>query len=159
MGTHVTALICVAPSIVRGCVAVTLDCTCEVAVTTTVLVGTVAGALYNPLCLSIVPGSPLPPLCRATLQFTRVLLRFRTVAVHCEVFNTVTSRGVQDTVIVGVAVLEETEPQDVTRASAAANPKNKSPCFQCNVARSLRSFRSNTRNPPHPRPGELCTRA
>ena len=52
----------------------------EVAVTvTTLLVGTADGAVYFPV-LSIDPNGPVPvPL---TAQFTRVLLKFRTVAVH-----------------------------------------------------------------------------
>ena len=57
--TQVTAVIAVAGSIVRPCVAVRVDCTWEVAVTvTTLLVGTVAGAVYNPP-LSIDPV-PVP---------------------------------------------------------------------------------------------------
>jgi hypothetical protein len=54
-----------------------VDCTCEVAViVTTLLVGTVPGAVNNPP-LEIDPV-PVPP----TDQFTSVLLRFKTVAVH-----------------------------------------------------------------------------
>src|SRR5579871_6793481 len=68
--TQVTALIAVACSMVRPCVAVRVACTCEVAVmVTTLLVGTVAGAVYKPALVM----APLPvPL---TDQFTRVLLR------------------------------------------------------------------------------------
>ena len=69
--TQVTVAIAVAASIVRFCVAVVLDDTWEVAViVTTLLVGTVDGAVKRPPLL-IVPV-PVPP----TLQFTRVLLRF-----------------------------------------------------------------------------------
>ena len=75
--TQVTAAIAVACWSVRLCVAVKVDCTWEVAViVTTLLVGTVVGAVYKPP-LVIVPF-PVP----LTVQFTRVLLRFKTVAVH-----------------------------------------------------------------------------
>ena len=75
--TQVTVLIAVGWTRVKLCVPVNVDCTCEVAVTvTTLLVGTVPGAVYNPP-LEI---DPLPvPL---TVQFTSVLLRFTTIAVH-----------------------------------------------------------------------------
>ena len=80
-------------------VAVKLDCACEVAVTvTTLLVGTAAGAVYTPPVL--IEPVPVP----LTDQFTRVLLRFKTEAVHCEVPSTVTAVGVHVTVIVGVVV-------------------------------------------------------
>jgi cellulose biosynthesis protein BcsQ len=50
---------------------------CDVAViVTTLLVGTVAGAVYNP------PAVMAPVPVPLTDQFTSVLLRFRTVAVH-----------------------------------------------------------------------------
>jgi hypothetical protein len=74
---QVTAAMAVGWTMVRFCVAVKVDCTCEVAViVTTLLVGTVPGAVYNPP-LEIDPV-PVPP----TDQFTSVLLRFKTVAVH-----------------------------------------------------------------------------
>ena len=52
----------------------------EVAViVTTLFVGTAGGAVYKPL-LSIEPNEPLPiPL---TVQVTRVLLKFKGVALH-----------------------------------------------------------------------------
>src|ERR1700693_1272480 len=84
--TQVTAAIAVACWSVRLCVAVKVDCTWEVAViVTTFLVGTVVGAVYK-TPLVIVP-LPVP----LTVQFTRVLLRFKTVAVHWEVPSTITS--------------------------------------------------------------------
>jgi hypothetical protein len=131
---QVTVWICVAGSSVRFCVAVTVDCTCDVAVTTMMLEalfvpGIVAGAVYNPP-LVIDPALPLPPPLMATLQFTRVLLRLRTVAVHCEVVRTVTSLGVHETVIVGVAVVLVLDPQEVTNASAVASPTKKNAWFQ-----------------------------
>ena len=74
---QMTAVIAVAATIVTFAVAVNVDCTCEVAViVTTLLVGTVAGAVYSPPVVI----EPLPvPL---TDQFTSVLLAFNTVAVH-----------------------------------------------------------------------------
>src|ERR1700746_2825120 len=72
---QVTAAIAVGWMMVRFCVAVRVDCTCEVAgIVTTFLVGTVPGAVYNPP-LEIEPV-PVP----LTDQFTRVLLAFNTVA-------------------------------------------------------------------------------
>jgi hypothetical protein len=62
---------------------------------------------------------PLPvPL---TLQFTRVLLSFVTFAVHCEVPNTITLVGEQETVIVGVDVVAALLPQEVSAAGKARN--------------------------------------
>ena len=111
--------------IVKFCVAVTVDETCDVAVTvTTLFVGTALGAVYSPALL-MVPALPLPPLLTATLQFTSVLLRFWTVAVHWEVVETVTSVGVHETVIVGVFVDDGLEPQELKIASNAANPTRK----------------------------------
>jgi hypothetical protein len=74
---QVTALIATAFWRVKLSVAVKVDCTCDTAViVTTLLVGTVAGAVYKPPLLI----DPLPvPL---TDQFTSVLLTFKTVAVH-----------------------------------------------------------------------------
>ena len=58
-------------------VPVKVDCAWAVAViVTTLLVGTVAGAVYTPLLL-IVP-LPVPLTC----QFANVLLKFEMVAVH-----------------------------------------------------------------------------
>jgi len=86
--TQTTALIVVAFSIVTVVVPVVVDCASEVAVTVaTLLVGTEIGAMYTPL-LSMVPNGPVPvPL---TDHFTRVLLRFVTIALHCAVPPTVT---------------------------------------------------------------------
>src|SRR5579864_485205 len=130
---------------VRVCVAVRVESACDVAVTVTMLlVGTVAGAVYKPP-LVIVPV-PVP----LTLQFTSVLVTPVPwgFAVHCEVVRTVTSRTEQDTVIVGGVVPVELEPQDVTNASAPANPNKKNACFQCDFTVSKWSFSSDTRNPP-----------
>ncbi len=73
-------------SSVKFCVVVRVDCTCEVAVMVTTLlatppvpVGIVPGAVYKPPD-EIVPGDPVP--VPETLQFTSVLLRFKTLAVH-----------------------------------------------------------------------------
>src|SRR5579872_21978 len=142
--TQVTALIAVACSMVKPCVAVRVFCTCEVAVmVTTLLVGTVAGAVYNPALLM----EPFPvPL---TDQFTRVLVRFTTVAVHCAVPSTVTSVGTQDTVIVGATAVE-VEPQELRIAAATTAPASNSRPFQRTSSRPSRKFRSNTRNPPGP---------
>jgi len=83
---QVTAVIAVACWMVTLAVAVNVDCACDVAVmVTTLFVGTVAGAVYRPLEVSIEPV-PVP----VTDQFTSVLLAFRTVAVHCAVPSTVT---------------------------------------------------------------------
>src|ERR1700681_30048 len=63
---HVTALIAVGCTSVKFCVVVKVDCTCEVAViVTTLLVGTVAGAVYTPPL--VIDPVPVPP----TVQFTR----------------------------------------------------------------------------------------
>ncbi len=43
----------------------------------------------------------MPVLLRATVQFTKVLLSFKTVAVHWDVPSKVTSLGVHDMVMVG----------------------------------------------------------
>ena len=136
-------MIAVAASMVRVCVAVRVESACDVAVTVTMLlVGTVAGAVYKPP-LVIVPV-PVP----LTLQFTSVLFTPMGFAVHWEVVSTVTSRGEQETVIVGEVVPVELEPQDVTNASAPASPNKKNACFQCDFTVSKWSFNSDTRNPP-----------
>jgi hypothetical protein len=75
--TQVRALIAVAGTKVIVWVAVNVDWACEVAViVTTLLVGTVPGAVYNP------PAVMAPVPVPLTDQLTSVLLRFRTVAVH-----------------------------------------------------------------------------
>ena len=116
--THVTALIAVGCTRVKLCVAVNVDCTCEVAViVTTLLVGTVAGAVYNPPL--VIDPVPVPP----TVQFTNVLLRFTTVAVHCEVPSTVTLTGTHEIVIVGAVVVEGLLPQEIRIAGTAIRAK------------------------------------
>src|ERR1700722_15637364 len=99
--SQMTAEIAVAGVSVTLSVAFRLPSTCEVAVIVmTLLVGTVAGAVYNPPLLI----DPFPD--PVTVQFTKVLLRLATVATHWEVPSTVTSVGSQETLIVGVAVVE-----------------------------------------------------
>jgi hypothetical protein len=118
---------------VRLCVAVNVDCTCEVAVIVTtfeVVFGIVAGAVYKPPAVIVPVPVPL------TLQFTSVLLRLMTLAVHCEVPSKVTSVGVQDTVIVGVVAVV-LEPQELRIPTAASNPKQ--------------SKRRSQRTLPHPK--------
>jgi hypothetical protein len=75
---QMTAVIAVAATIVRLAVAVKLACACaDAVIVTMLLVGTVAGAVYNPLVILI---DPLPvPL---TDQFTRLLVRPTTLPVH-----------------------------------------------------------------------------
>ena len=79
---QVTALIAVGSTRVRFCVAVKVDCACAVAVIVTTLFctlfadGIIAGAVYNPPL--VIDPVPVP----LTDQFTNVLLKFRTVAVH-----------------------------------------------------------------------------
>ena len=73
---QVTALMAVAGRIVIVAVAVREVCAWAIAViVTTLLVGTVCGAVYLPL-VSIVPKVEFPPATPPASQFTRVLLRF-----------------------------------------------------------------------------------
>lgn len=79
-------MIAVGSTRVRFCVEVSVDCTCDVAVTVTILmelplesVGSAAGAVYSPPAV-IDPADPVPVV--VTVQFTSVLLRFSTFAVH-----------------------------------------------------------------------------
>lgn len=145
---QMTAVIAVAATMVRLAVAVSVDWTWEVAVIVmTFVVGTVAGAVYSPLVISI---EPLPvPL---TDQLTRVLLALRTVAVHCAVPRTVTSApvpcvGTHEAVMDGATVVEA-EPQELRIASAAASPKMKRTRSQRTLCRPKWKFDSSTRNPP-----------
>ena len=138
----------VAASMVTDVVEVRLDCDWEVAViVTTLFVGTVAGAVYKPLVVSI---EPLPePL---TDQFTSVLLALSTVAVHCAVPSTVTSAPVpsvatHEAVMEGVTAVE-LAPQELRIAVAAVRPKKKRRRSQRTLSHPKRKFRSNTRNPP-----------
>ena len=72
---HVIALMAVAGRIVIVAVAVKDVCACATAVmVTTLLVGTVCGAVYLPL-VSIVPKVAFPPATPPACQLTRVLLR------------------------------------------------------------------------------------
>jgi hypothetical protein len=89
---------------------------------------------------------PLPvPL---TLQFTRVLVSFVTVAVHWEVPSTATLVGEQETAIVGVAVVAALLPQELSTAGNDRNARTKSRRSQPNQWHFNRNFGSNTRNPP-----------
>lgn len=121
--SQMMAVICVAATMVSVVVAVRVDCTWEVAVmVTTLLVGTLDGAVYKPLVWPMEPA--LVPL---TDQFTRVLLALMTVAVHCAVPFTVTSApvpvvGTQEALMVGATVVE-LEPQALREARATASPK------------------------------------
>ncbi len=126
---QITELIAVAATMVRFCVAVNVDCACDIAVmVTTLFVGTEAGAVYNPpLVMAPVPD----PL---TDQFTRVLLMFTTVAVHCEVPSTVTSIGTHEIVIVGTTAVV-LEPQELRIASATINPKQRRTRRQATASR------------------------
>jgi hypothetical protein len=85
----------------------------------TLFVGTAAGAVYKPP-LFMVPF-PVP----LTVQFTKVLLRFKTLAVHCDVASTVTSVGVHETVIVGVGLVLGVLPQELRIAAKAISPMKK----------------------------------
>jgi len=120
--TQVTAEIAVGCWMVKLAVAVKVDCTWDVAaMVTTLLVGTVEGAVNMPPVL--IDPVPVP----LTDQFTSVLLRFKTVAVHCEVPNTVTEVGVHVTVIVGVVVVVVLLllPQELIQAGMAMSARKK----------------------------------
>jgi len=145
---HMTAVIAVAATIVRLAVAVSVDCTWEVAViVTTLVLGTFAGAVYIPPLVI----EPLPvPL---TDQFTRVLLAFKTLAVHCAVPSTVTSDpvpwlAVHVAVMVGVTAVVLADPQELRTASATVSPKKKRTRSQRILRRPKWKFGSSTRNPP-----------
>src|SRR5580704_4430676 len=117
------------------------------AMVTTLFVGTVAGAVYRPLEVSIEPV-PVP----VTDQFTSVLLAFKTVAVHCAVPNTVTFDPVpwvetQVAVMEGVTAVEA-EPHELRIAKAAVSTKQKRRRSQRTLSRPQWKFGSNTRNPP-----------
>jgi len=111
---QITAVIAVAATMVKLAVAVRVDCTWEVAViVTTLVLGTVAGAVYSPPLVIEPFAVPL------TDQFTRVLLAFKTFAVHCAVPSTVTLVGTQETVIVGVTAAVGVLPQELRVSHAA----------------------------------------
>ena len=112
-------------------------------IVTTLLVGTVAGAVYNPPLVM----DPVPvPL---TVQFTRVLLRFVTVAVHCEVPSTVTLAGTHEIVIVGdVVVVAALLPQEERIAGTPIRAKKKRILSQRALSRPKWKNGSSTRNPP-----------
>jgi hypothetical protein len=64
-----------------------------------------------------------PVLVPLTVQFTSVLLRFKTLAVHWDVPSNVTSEGVQDMVMVGVVAEVLDDPQELRNPSVAISPK------------------------------------
>ncbi len=109
----------VAAVIVIVVVVVSVACAWAAAViVTTLLVGTVDGAVYSPL-LSIVPV-PLP----ATDQVTKVLLRLVIVAVHCTCPPTVTEDAAQEATMVGVVdVLVVLLPQEFRANRAGRTAK------------------------------------
>jgi hypothetical protein len=109
----------------------------------TLFVGMLVGAVYSPPLLMF----PLvvPPL---TLQFTRVLLKFKTLAVHWDVASTVTSVGEQETVIVGVAVVLAAAPQELRMAGTESSTRQKNRRSQRKRSHLKWKFDSNTRNPP-----------
>ena len=126
-----------------------VDWACAVAViVTTLFVGTVAGAVYIPLVILI---DPLPvPL---TDQFTSVLLRPFTLAVHTEVPSTVTWAGEQEAVMVGaVVVLLELLPHELRIAGTAIIAQKKRRRSQRTWPHLQRKFGSNTRTPPSKSP-------
>jgi hypothetical protein len=120
VASQVTAAIAVGCTRVMLCVAVKEACTCEVAVIVmTLFVGTIAGAVYKPPLFM----DPLPvPL---TVQFTKVLLTFKTLARHCEFASGATSVGVHDTLIVGVGAVLGVLPQEFRIAAKAISTKKK----------------------------------
>jgi hypothetical protein len=86
------------------------------------LFGTVAGAVYKPVVLPIVPV-PVP----LTEKFANVLLRFVIVAVHWDCPLTVTWEGTHETEIVGVVVVvvELPPPPQEFRANAGRRVKTR----------------------------------
>jgi len=146
---QMTAVIAVAPTIVRLAVAVRVDCTWEVAVIVTLLLmlGTVAGAVYSPPL--VIDPVPVP----LTDQFTRVLLALRTVAVHCAVPRTVTSApvpcvGTHEAVMDGVTAVLALLPQELRIAGKAIRAKKKKIPSQRTLPGPKWKFGSSTRNPP-----------
>lgn len=97
---------------------------------------------------------PLPvPL---TDQFTRVLVAFRTVAVHCAVPFTVTSDPLpevemQEAVMDGVTAVEVELPQELRNAIAAVRRRKERMRSQPALGRLPCKFGSSTRIPPPPR--------
>src|ERR1700687_3981197 len=93
-------------------VAVKEVCAWAIAVMVTMLlVGTVCGAVYKPFA-SIVPKVEFPPATPPACQFTRVLLRFRMLWVHCTVPFTTTEVAAHEIVKVGVAAVVLLPPQE-----------------------------------------------
>ena len=146
--SHVTALIAVAATMVRLVVAVNVDCTWEVAViVTTLLLGTVARAVYSP---ALVIEPVLLPL---TDKFTRVLVSFKTLAVHCAVPSTVTLDpvpwvDVQEAVIVGVVAVVAALPQELRIVGMVISAKRIRRRSQRTLSCPKLKFGSSTRNPP-----------
>ena len=100
-------------------------------IVTTLLVGTVAGAVYTvvllPLLLLMVPKVAFPPATPPACQVTRVLLRFVMVAVQLDIPLTVTDKGEHESVIVGVVVVVVVEPppQESMARSTGRRAKNR----------------------------------
>ena len=145
---QITAVIAVAATMVKLAVAVRVDCTWEVAViVTTLVLGTVAGAVYSP------PLVIEPLVVPLTDQFTRVLLALRTVAVHCAVPRTVTSApvpcvGTHEAVMDGVTAVLALLPQELRIAGKAIRAKKKKIPSQRTLPGPKWKFGSSTRNPP-----------
>jgi hypothetical protein len=116
-------------------------------IVTLLLLGTAAGAVYSPPLL--IEPLPVPP----TDQFTRVLVAFNTLAVHCAVPSTVTFDpvprvAVHVAVIVGVVVVLGLLPQELRIAATAINAKIECKRSQRTLSRLKCKFGSSTRNPP-----------
>src|ERR1700674_4778370 len=146
-----TAVIAVAATMVRLAVAVKLACAWEVAVIVTtplLVVGTVAGAVYNPAL--VIDPVLVPP----TDQFTKVLpLTFETLAVHCAVPSTVTLApvpwvGVHTADMVGGVIVLAALPQELSIAGTAISAKKNRRRSQRTITRPKWKFDSSTRNPP-----------
>src|ERR1700676_822676 len=116
-------LIAVAGKIVIVAVAVKEVCVCAIAVmVTTLLVGTVGGAVYLPL-VSIVPNVEFPPATPPACQLTRVLLKFAIVWVQDAVPFTVTEVWSHEIVKVGVDVVELEPPHEVRASRTGRSAK------------------------------------
>jgi hypothetical protein len=72
----------------------------------------------------------LPVPVPLTDQFTNVLVRFTTIAVHWEVPRTGTLAGTQETVIVGVVLVAVFDPHDESSARLAATAASSNQPFQ-----------------------------
>jgi hypothetical protein len=127
-------------------------CAWAVAVTVTLLlVGRAAGAVYVAVVqLVALPLQAIAPVAVPLIEkVASVLLRFNTVAVHCDVPSKVTLVGVQETEMVGVVVVDDDVlPQELRIAGTAISAMKKKRRSQRTLARLKWKFGSNTRNPP-----------